>query len=72
MGNFDTSWLESLITTSANAYSSVKSADALKSQYAFNDNGEFPVNMQTPSAGNSTGALLLIGGAVVLFMLLKD
>lgn len=72
MGGFDTSWLESLITTSANAYSTVKSADALKNQYAFNDNGEFPVNMQTPSAGNGTGTLLLIGGAVVLFMLLKD
>lgn len=71
MGNFDTSWLESLITTSANAYSTVKSADALKSQTAFQDNGEFPMNMQTPTA-NGSGALLLIGGAVLLFMFLKD
>ncbi len=72
MNGFDTSWLESLITTTANAYSTVKSADAIKDQYAFNDNGQFVPTMEVPTSGGGTGALLLIGGAVLLIFLLKD
>lgn len=70
MGGFDTSWLESLITTTAGAYSTVKNADALKSQNAHGDNGEFPVNaINTTGQG---GTVLLIGAALLLVLFLKD
>lgn len=71
----DTTWIENLLNAGANAYSTVKAADALKHQQASPDgllytNGEFGAQQQN-SVGISP-VVLLLGGAALFFVLLKD
>lgn len=64
-------WLTSIINTSADAYYKVKSADALKSEQAYGDTGAFSGVMQ-PAQGGGVSPLLLIGGALILVLFLRD
>jgi len=70
----DLGWLESLLTTSADAYVKVKSGDALVHQQRAND-GTFYTMGQFQDGSQSSGIMpmmLLIGGAALLFVLVKD
>ena len=64
-----TDWLTNLINSTANAYVTVKQADALRSQQ-LGQNGYY-TNGQFAQGGilNNTGLLLLIGAGVLLFVL---
>ncbi len=71
----DTAWIESLLNAGANAYSTVKTADALKHQQAaadgsFYTNGEF--GSQAQNGAGISPVVLLLGGAALFFVLLKD
>lgn len=66
-------WLTDIINSTANAYATIKQADALKSQQlgqtGYYLNGQFvPNGSQSQSVPMG---LLLLGGAVLLFVLLE-
>lgn len=71
----DLTWLQDLLKTGGEVYSTVKTADALKHQQTTADgmlytNGAFG----TPAGGaaNNNGMILLLAGAVLLVVFLKD
>lgn len=67
----DTSWIENLIKATADAYSTVKSADAINHKQTAND-GTTYTNGQFNTTGGISPTVLLLGGAVLLFVLIKD
>lgn len=68
----DTTWIENLLNAGANAYSTVKTADALNHQQVSN-NGDVYTNGQfNNAAGGISPTVLLIGAGVLLFMFFKD
>lgn len=71
-----TDWLTSLINSTANAYATIKQADALKAQQlgtqGYYLNGQFVPNSQAASGSAIPAGWLMIGAAVLVFVLMKD
>ena len=69
-------WLTDIINSTANAYATIKQADALNhpqlGQNGYYLNGQFIPNNTAASASSINPMWLLIGGAVVLFLAFKD
>lgn len=63
-----------ILGASADAYSTVKTADALKHQQLNGDGGAYTNGafQTTQQSGETTNTVLLIGAAVLLVMFLKD
>lgn len=69
----DTSWIENLLRAGSDAYSTVKTADALKHQQVNSDSSAYTNGaFQTTQGSAPTNTVLLIGAAVLLVMFLKD
>jgi hypothetical protein len=67
-------WITSIISTTAGAYSTIKTADALKDQVAVGADGTVYTHGQLPLASLTPGispTWLLIGGGLLLFMFLR-
>ncbi|CAN4270641.1 hypothetical protein MCERHM31_00800 [Methylophilaceae bacterium] len=70
----DSTWLQDLLRTSGDVYSQVRIADALRQQQ-ISGNGMAYTNgaFGTPGAPLANGSLiLLLGGAALLILFLKD
>lgn len=69
----DFSWLNEILTPAADAYVKVKSADALASQQRASDGTIYTMGQFNQSGqSNVFPMLLLLGGAALLVVLVKD
>lgn len=68
-------WLTSIINSTANAYATIKQADALKSQQLGQNgyylNGQFVPNSAASQSQSIPMVWLLLGGGLLLFVLLE-